>query len=132
MRVMITNTGDWVSYQLTLTTPHRVERCLQMFARHGCSSPSRRSAPGSFGFWKFPGLCGLLTLGQELCGRRVYFFCDNTVVWRSLITGYSSSKMMARVKALLHLFVAALDIDLWVEWVNTDAIIADPDRKVPS
>jgi len=40
--------------------------------------------------------------------------------------------MMARVKALLHLFVAALDIDLWVEWVNTDAIIADPDRKVPS
>jgi len=61
------------------------------------------------------GLCGLLTLGQELRGRPVYFFCDNTAAWSSMITGYSSSKTMARVSALFHLFVAALDIDLWVE-----------------
>ena len=32
---------------------------------------------------------------------------------------------MARISALFHLFVAALDIDLWVEWVDTDANIAD-------
>ena len=38
---------------------------------------------------------------------------------------------MARVSALFHLFVAALDIDLWVEWVNTDANIADlPSRPL--
>jgi len=71
------------------------------------------------------GLCGLLTLGQEERGRRVYFFCDNMAACSSMITGYSSSKTMARVSALFHLFVAALDIDLWVEWVNTDANIAD-------
>ena len=48
-----------------------------------------------------------------------------------MITGYSSSKTMARVSALFHLFVAALDIDLWVEWVNTDANIADlPSRPL--
>jgi hypothetical protein len=77
------------------------------------------------------GLCGLLTLGQELRGRRVYFFCDNTAAWSSIITGYSSSKMMARVSALFQLFVAALDKDLWVEWVNTDANIADlPSRPL--
>jgi len=40
-------------------------------------------------------------------------------------------KMMACVSALFHLFVAALDIDLWVEWVNTDANIADlPSRPL--
>ena len=67
------------------------------------------------------GLCGLLTLGQELRGRRVYFFCDPSASWSSMITGYASSKMMARVSAPFHLFVAALNIDLWVELVNTDA-----------
>jgi len=77
------------------------------------------------------GLCGLLTLGHELRGRRAYFFCDNTAAWSSMITGYSSSKTMARVSALFHLFVADHDIDLWVEWVNTDTIIADlPSRPL--
>ena len=48
-----------------------------------------------------------------------------------MITGYSSSKTMARVSALFHLFVADHDIDLWVEWVNTDTIIADlPSRPL--
>jgi len=42
-----------------------------------------------------------------------------------MITGYSNSKTMARVSALFRLFVAALDKDLWVEWVNTDINIAD-------
>ena len=46
-----------------------------------------------------------------------------------MITGYSSSKTMPRVSALFHLFVAALDLDLWVEWVNTDANIADPPSR---
>jgi len=48
-----------------------------------------------------------------------------------MITGYSSSKTMARVSALFHLFVVALDIDLWVDWVNTDTNIADlPSRPL--
>jgi len=38
-----------------------------------------------------------------------------------MVTGYSSSKMMPRVSALFHLFVGALNIYLWVEWVNMDA-----------
>jgi len=71
------------------------------------------------------GLCGLISMGEDLRGRKVYLFCDNTAAWSSMITGYSSSKTMARISALFHLFVAALDIDLWVEWVNTDANIAD-------
>jgi len=52
------------------------------------------------------GLCGLLTLGQQMRGRQVHFFCDNTASWTSMITGYSSSKTMARVSTLFHLFVA--------------------------
>jgi len=77
------------------------------------------------------GLYGLRTLSQELRGRQVYFFCDNTAAWSSMITGYSSSKTMARVSALFHLFVAALNIDLCVEWVNTDANNTDlPSRPL--
>jgi len=67
------------------------------------------------------GLSGFLTPLEELRGRRVYFFCNNTVAWSSMMAGYSSSKTMARVSALFHLFVAALDIDLCLEWVNMDA-----------
>ena len=38
---------------------------------------------------------------------------------------------MARVSALFHLFVAALNIDLCVEWVNTDANNTDlPSRPL--
>jgi len=48
-----------------------------------------------------------------------------------MITGYSSSKTMTRVSTLFLLFVAALDIDLWVKWVNTDTNIADlPSRPL--
>jgi len=48
-----------------------------------------------------------------------------------MITGYSSSKTMARVSALFHLFAVALNIDLWEEWVNTDTNIADlPSRPL--
>jgi len=47
-----------------------------------------------------------------------------------MTTDYSSSKTMSRVSVMFHhLFVAALDIDLWVEWVNTDANIADPPSR---
>jgi len=77
------------------------------------------------------GLYNLRTLGQELRGRRVYFLCDDTAAWSSIITGYSSSKTMARVSALFHLFIAALNIDLWVEWVNTNANNTDlPSRPL--
>ena len=36
-----------------------------------------------------------------------------------------SSKTISCVSALFHLFVAALDIDLRMEWINTDANITD-------
>ena len=39
---------------------------------------------------------------------------------------------MAHVSAQFHLFVAALDIDLWVEWVNTDAITDANIADMPS
>ena len=53
------------------------------------------------------------------------FFVDNTPAWSCMINGYSSSKPMAEMGNLLHLTIAALQIDCWVEWVNSDANIAD-------
>ena len=43
-----------------------------------------------------------------------------------MTTDYSSSKTMSRVSVMFHhLFVAALDIDLWVEWVNTEGNVTN-------
>jgi len=39
--------------------------------------------------------------------------------------GYPISKLMPRVGALFHLFVTALNLDLRVELVNTDANMAN-------
>lgn len=48
-----------------------------------------------------------------------------------MINGYTSSPPMARLSTLFHLAAAALSIDCWVEWVNTDANLADlPSRPL--
>lgn len=67
----------------------------------------------------------LLTFGERLRKRRVYFFVDNTPAWYCMINGYSSSKPMAEMGNLFHLAIAALEIDCWIEWVNSEANIAD-------
>ena len=76
-------------------------------------------------------LCLLLTFKERLRGRRVYFFVDNTPAWSCMINGFSASKPMAEMGNLFHLAIAALEIDCWVEWVNSDANIADiPSRPI--
>jgi len=87
--MMTTNTGGWVSCLSTLTSPNCSAQCLQMCARHGCSPPSKAQCSLVICVLEMhTGLCGpgLLTLGQELRGRRVYCFCDNTAAWSSMIT----------------------------------------------
>ena len=76
-------------------------------------------------------LCSLLTFRRWLKHRRVLFFIDNTAAWSAMINGYTSSPPMARLSTLFHLAAAALSIDCWVEWVNTDANLADlPSRPL--
>lgn len=67
----------------------------------------------------------VLTMSSRLRGRRVVFYVDNTSTWSAMIQGYTSSKSMARISALFHLAIAALQIDCWVEWVNSEANLAD-------
>ena len=67
----------------------------------------------------------ILTMRSRLRGRRVVFYIDNTSAWSAMIQGYTSSRTMAKISALFHLALAALDIDCWIEWVNSDANIAD-------
>ena len=64
-------------------------------------------------------------MGDALRGRSIHFFEDNTPAWSALIQGYSSSRAMARLNSFFHLAIAALDIDLWVEWVPSKANPAD-------
>jgi hypothetical protein len=68
-------------------------------------------------------LCALLTASERLRNRRV----DNTPAWSYMINGYSSSAPMAEMGNLFHraIMIAVLGIDCWIEWVNSDANIAD-------
>ena len=62
---------------------------------------------------------------DHLRNRRVCLYVDNTAAWSCMINGYSSSKPMAAMGNLFHLIAAALWIDCWVEWVNSEANLAD-------
>jgi hypothetical protein len=65
---------------------------------------------------------------DSLRNRRVCLYViiiDNTAAWSCMINRYSSSVPMASVGNLLHLTIAALGFDCWVEWVNTKANLAD-------
>ena len=90
---------------------------VQKFLQHGDSSICSLELLAA--------VCALLTFSKRLRNRRVYFFVDNTPAWSCMINGYSSSVPMAEMGNLFHLAIAALGIDCWIEWVNSDANIAD-------
>ena len=108
-------------YAADVCPPWLVEKILQ----HGDSSICSLELLAA--------LCALLTFSERLRDRRVYFFVDNTPAWSCMINGYSSSAPMAEMGNLFHLAIAALGIDCWIEWVNSDANIADlpsrPERQ---
>ena len=75
-------------------------------------------------------LLGLLavvwTLGPEvLTGRDVLMFCDNTAAMSATVHGYARSPNLAAISNTLHLALATLRCNLWVEWVPSDANCAD-------
>ena len=76
-------------------------------------------------------LCALLTMHKRLRHRKICFFVDNTAAWSCMINGFSSSPPMAKIGNLFHLALAALEADCWVEWVKSEANIADlPSRPI--
>ena len=75
-------------------------------------------------------LLGLLavvwTLGPEvLTGRDVLMFCDNTAAMSATVHVYARSPNLAAFSNTLHLALATLRCNLWVEWVPSDANCAD-------
>jgi hypothetical protein len=90
---------------------------VQLFSEHGKSTICSLELLAA--------LCALLTVRDHLRNRRVCLYVDNTAAWSCMINGYSSSKPMAAMGNLFHLAIAARGIDCWVEWVNSEANLAD-------
>ena len=73
------------------------------------------------------------TFGSILRGRRVYHFCDNTTALSAAVHGYANQPDLADASNALHCLACGLGIDLWLEWVASDANLADvpsrPDKS---
>ena len=70
-------------------------------------------------------LCTVLTCGDLLKGRQVWFWCDNTTALSAVIHGYARSAHLAQITNEIHLLFAQLQITAWFEWVPTACKIAD-------
>jgi hypothetical protein len=63
-------------------------------------------------------------------GRRVLLFQDNSTAFTVAITGSSDSDVVREIAGLFHLSAAALNVSLWIEHVQTEAMLADiPSRN---
>ena len=77
------------------------------------------------------GALGLLTTLPDLVrGRRCFMYQDNSTAFHCAITGRCKDAAVRDVGAHFHLAAAALGVGLWVEWVSTDAQLADPPSRV--
>ena len=63
-------------------------------------------------------------------GRRVYFYQDNSSAFSAAITGVCLNEAVRDVSAMYHLVATALNVSIWTEHVDTNAMIADiPSRQ---
>ena len=78
----------------------------------------------------YAALAAYTTFKDELQGRKVVHWIDNTSALASLIKGYSSKPDSAQIVHAFHSFNLGLKCKVWFEYVNTKANIADePSRK---
>ena len=70
-------------------------------------------------------LCTVLTFGDLLKDRRVWFWCDNCAALSGAIHGYARAPHLAQLSNEIHLTFANLRISAWFEWVPTKCNIAD-------
>ena len=61
----------------------------------------------------------------EWRGRRVIHWIDNSSAVAALAKGYSSAIDSALIVQALHATLAGLEVDVWFEYVRTDANVAD-------
>ena len=75
-------------------------------------------------------IIGLLTFADKCHDRRVLAWSDNMAAFSCMVHGFSSSKAMSDASNIFHLTRAALQTDMWTEWVASDANISDiPSRN---
>jgi len=72
-----------------------------------------------------PLLC-LATFKEQLRGKDVLAYGDNTSALRALSKGYSPSKHMCDIVAGFWTLAMTLSCNVWLEWVCSEANPADP------
>jgi len=70
-------------------------------------------------------VAALLTFPDILRGRRVLYHIDNHTAISATVHGYSSKVDIAELTNMFHTAAAILELVLWIEYVASDANIAD-------
>ena len=77
------------------------------------------------------GVAALLTFGRYLTGRRTIHFIDNTAALSAFVHGYTSRPDMAVLSNAYHVLLAQGQIDMWLEWVPSEANPSDIPSRPP-
>ncbi len=70
-------------------------------------------------------LTALWTYRDLVRGCRVLLFQDNSTAFTAVITGYSDSDIVREIAGLFHLSTVDLNVSLWIELVQTEAMMVD-------
>ena len=119
---------------------------LEPTRRHSASGPcppwlltlARRLCPdaandsdGMINVVEMIGALALLTTFPDLIrNRRCFMYQDNSTAFHCAITGRCNDAAVRDVGVHFHLAAAALCAGLWVDWVSTNAQLADPPSRV--
>ena len=75
------------------------------------------------------GVAAYTSRPDHLRGRDVIHFIDNTGALFGLAKGYSGDDDSARMIHALHTVLAAIDCNVWLEYVQSGANISDPPSR---
>jgi hypothetical protein len=70
-------------------------------------------------------IAALYSAPHRFAGRKVIMFVDNSSALSAIINGYSGKPDLARMVNMFHIATTALCIQIWGEWVPSDANVAD-------
>jgi hypothetical protein len=74
----------------------------------------------------------LLTFADVISDRHALLYQDNSTAFHCMVSGSSKSMALAGIANVYHCVVAALNPNVWVELVSTDAMIADVPSRMRS
>ena len=70
-------------------------------------------------------LLGMVAFAEQMKGRQVLWFVDNTVALHSFVKGSSRCPFVSRTVSLFHFMAFRMNTQVWFEYVRSEANWAD-------